>query len=120
MEDWYNISSLDIAEYGGKGLLNLYKGSLLLVLENFFPEMNWKPWKFEEFSKESWHDLKIQRKFFDELSTKLHINTMEDWYSIKEKQVIDLGGKDLLDIYHGSLYESLVAVYPGSCPHMST
>lgn len=42
MEDWYNITQLDIIKNGGVGVLDYYyNGSPSAALQNVFPEHQW-------------------------------------------------------------------------------
>ncbi len=40
-KDWYLVSSSQVAQHGGGGLLNHYKGSLLRALETVYPMHSW-------------------------------------------------------------------------------
>jgi hypothetical protein len=61
MEDWYNVTSRDIVQHGGKGLLYHYNGSFKRAITSVYTDYPWKvaqvliclskyafqqPWKF--------------------------------------------------------------------------
>ena len=37
----------DVANNGGKILLEMYEGSVYMLLKENFPEIEWLPWKFD-------------------------------------------------------------------------
>jgi hypothetical protein len=55
-----------------------------------------------------------QRKFLDTTANKLGFKNLEDWYQISNFQIIENGGRRLLDI-HGSSSSLVKAVY---CHHL--
>jgi len=59
-----------------------------------------------------WNDVKIQRKFFDELNKQLNLKNLEDWYHVSINDVIAQGGRKLLKQYNNSLMRALPATYP--------
>src|SRR5690348_7938558 len=61
--DWYKINCETLKENGGKGLLNLYGGSVIRVLQNVYSEVDWKVWLFENPTKGFWLVKENQRKY---------------------------------------------------------
>ena len=51
LDDWYKVSFDKFVEMGGYPLLLLFNKSLPNILMNFYPNHNWKPWKFEKVPK---------------------------------------------------------------------
>lgn len=58
--------------------------------------------------------MKSHRNFFDDLFKKLNLQTWEDWYRVKYKDIADIGGKLILGYFGDSHIEALQAIYPGS------
>ena len=89
---------------------------ICVALRAIYPDYKqiWKDWKPARSKPNGyWSDLENQRKFFDNLETKLNIKQPEDWYKIQGTEVYKLGGASLLKTYYGSsLPTALVAVYP--------
>ena len=110
MEMWYSIRADDVARAGGVRLIHIYNGSLAAALMDVFPEYNWNLFKFQ-VPKGYWDDVNVQRKFLEEISSKLKINSLEDWYSVTNKDISRLGGSALLK-RSTNLLELLKKVYP--------
>jgi len=110
MEDWYNASPDDVRNNGGGGLLtHYYSGSLSSALQTIYPKHDWQPWKFKG-SLEMWVN---QKPFFDWLGVHSGFNSMDDWYSVSVEDILDNGGRGLLNGYYsGSPFLALSSVYP--------
>ncbi len=51
-----------------------------------------------------WKDFTNHKKYFDWLSHKLGLSTLDDWYGVQLKQIKEFGGRSLLnDYYQGNL-----------------
>jgi hypothetical protein len=74
-------------------------------LKEIYPEHQWKNVTQRKEYKPSkyWQDKQNQRTFFDQLASKLHIQTQEDWYSVRLDTVIANGGYFVHTYYGGSL-----------------
>lgn len=56
-EDWYNIRSKDIGDFGGGYLLQTYySGSPYQALKSIYPNYSWIPWKFVQV-KSNWIEI---------------------------------------------------------------
>ena len=62
--------------------------------------------------KHHWESRYNQRKFFDSIKEPLKLKDFEDWYKVKNTDVVKLGGKAILEHYGNSLCKALTAVYP--------
>jgi hypothetical protein len=75
--------------------------SLLKALQVVYPEYqqiwNTKP------SVGRWKDIKVQRQFFDQLASKLHIRQPQDWFRVTCKTVLNEGGHFVRNFYKGSV-----------------
>ena len=112
-EDWYKISQKDIYNNFGGGLLpNYYNGSPLQLLKSVYPKENWLPWKFRTTSMGFWKDKKNHKIYMDWLDRQLGYKTLDDWYKISVKDIINNDGGGLLDRYNGSPLQLLKSVYP--------
>lgn len=117
-EDWYNkISSTKIKEYGGNRLLDIFGYSPYLLLASVFPEVSWKPWlfntspKFTLPSSETTPLPTIVSDYMKDLSTKLKIKVLDDWYRVSRAQIDMIGGRNIIDKY-GGLNNVLMKMYP--------
>src|SRR5690349_16646044 len=68
--------------------------------------------RFSKVPHNYWKDKTNQLKALRELEGKLKISQPEDWYRIKNSNVIEQGGKALLYQYNGSLSRMLSTLYP--------
>ena len=78
-EDWYKISSKDLIDNGGGGLLQQFDGSPFKILSFAYPEINWKQWKFNQVSNGYWKDKKNIRLFMEDLGHSLKFESFQDW-----------------------------------------
>src|SRR5438067_1493041 len=53
------------------------------------------------------------RIFFENLSLRLKLSNIEDWYKVTEKDVEKHGGADILANHSNSLTKALISAYPG-------
>ena len=68
---------------------------------------------FIKTPKNYWLNIENQRKYFDWLSNKLNIKSMEDWYNIRIEEVDSIYGATLINThYNGLLYSALKLIYP--------
>ena len=72
----------DIADLGGKALLNQPGNSIPTILSVVYPEHEWLPWKFDSCPRHFWTVPANQRKFMDWAAKELNIKDMSDWYNI--------------------------------------
>lgn len=113
------ISTDDIKELGGSGLLHYYP-SILSLLENLIPSASSSSssfeWKFNSRNKiprNYWDDPKNVHFFMEnECKIKFKIQNHEDWYRLSGAQMRMLpGGGNLINRF-GSLYEILKVSHP--------
>ena len=110
-EDWYRISTDDLTKRSGKGLLDMYGGSLCKILKSVYPDREWKHWKFEGTPLEVFKDEKVQREFMEELAKNCHITNPEDWYQVKAARFREIkGGSTLLKVFNGSPTEAITLI----------
>ena len=119
--DWTQLTTNQVILNGGKGLLRHYNGSLKKALIALFPREEKNPTLdtnnlLGRVKKEPkyWKNPTNQRKFLEHVSQELGFKDFneENWYSVKTKDILQLGGKGLLNRYDGSLIKALQHVYP--------
>jgi hypothetical protein len=75
-------------------------------LKRLYPEGKW-----EEPSKAPsghWNDIQNQRKFFDDLASKLNVKQPDDWYDVQTRTVVKEGGSFINRLYKGSLIQGMI------------
>jgi hypothetical protein len=80
--DWYDVN---LHEIGGGGLLNKFKDNMPLLLDNFFPDYEWLPWKFRPCPKKYWSDVNNQKRFMDWAGKQLNVKEVSDWNKVSKK-----------------------------------
>eukprot|EP00026_Physarum_polycephalum_P002945 Phypoly_transcript_02954.p1 GENE.Phypoly_transcript_02954~~Phypoly_transcript_02954.p1 ORF type:complete len:796 (+),score=103.49 Phypoly_transcript_02954:213-2600(+) len=109
MEDWYQITSKDIRENGGKDLLQKFKAPSEIVMETFCEHL-WHPWKFPVVPKKFWNSKESKLKFLEYLGQKLGFTEKEHWYGIRQRDFVENGGTRLLTLYNFSPSSIVMAV----------
>ena len=104
-EDWYSISSKNIHEHGGRGLLKHY-GSMVEAIIQIFPDYKLLKWKFIRKERNYWGSYQNQKDFILWMVQELNIKKLSDYYSISGQHFIEYGGITLLHYYGDS---------PGKC-----
>jgi hypothetical protein len=92
----------------------MLRDSLILSLQNIYPDVHWQPWKFFRVPNHYWESISNQRcryrmhhmlysffrEFFECLSNELKINNIDDWYGVHIDSIRQLGGGGLIDKYY--------------------
>lgn len=131
-EDWYSITKTQFQEYGGRGLLDRYNGSLRLACSYVYHSYYATPYTALVLLSVCWYpdymwmsrpleDKAFQKKILNNIAAKLHISgelhlvkvqhwtnaTMiagnTGWYKVPKKEVLKQGGAGLLKLYDNSL-----------------
>jgi len=111
-EGWYKVSSQTLSDHGGSALYKEFHGSMLSLLQATYPEVAWDPLKFNKAPQNYWSDEKTQRAFMEEISPKLGVKELSDWYKVSNQLLVDHGASGLLTRYGGSLSALLAKLYP--------
>ena len=113
MEDWYNISQTDIIDnYGSSLLSKYYGGSPNKLIQNVYPNYDYKPWLFNKTECNYWDKIENRKNFACWLGEKLKYDTMEDWYKITGDIISDNGAPQLLHIYNDSPKYFVKDIFP--------
>jgi len=112
LEDWYQISSQQISQNYGSGLIKYYQGSPSLFLKSVFNEYNWLEWKFKQTSQYFWKNIENHKQYANWLGKKLGYEKLEDWYQISSQQISQNYGGGLSKYYNGSSFNFLKLMFP--------
>lgn len=113
MEDWYQISKAQIYSEGGGILLHRYHNSPSKMITSVLTQHNWKSRRFRNRSLNTWDDVQLQKDFVHRLSKELKITCLSDWYNVSQTQIRERGGSGLLEKYHNSVSQMIIAIIPG-------
>jgi hypothetical protein len=112
IDDWYNISTEEIKQKGGRGLLARYKGSIIYALSNLLPEYKFSIWKFKYKPKKLWSNLENRRNYIKWLANELGFNCFEDWYKFTQSDFANNHGNGILDLFKGSHINAILENFP--------
>ena len=115
-ENWYQLTEESFNENRGAGLLtNYYHGSILSALEEYRPDIDWKPWRFRKVPNGYWSLTGNRQRYFDWLADRLTYRSLSDWDNLTRRIVCDSGGAGLLSHFYGGsllrLRDDVAAVY---------
>ena len=112
-EDWYKVQTKDFIKHGGKIILGPFKGDLMKLLKEAYPNEEWDPSFKRITSRNFWKPLSIQQRFFDDFFKLFNFQSMEDWYNVTSNEIRSLnGGRTILFYYSESLFAALKNCYP--------
>ena len=95
----------------GRGMLQYSGDSTLAVVQDCFPEYDWKPWHFPTVPKGFWDVAANRRSYWDWLGKELGFRSPEAWYRIRVSDVASHHGGTLLKRY-ASFYDLLRELPP--------
>jgi hypothetical protein len=109
LDDWYTITRNNIIAHGGGGLLDRF-GSVLKILKDVYPAHNWQEVTKPRLPNRYWNSISNRVAFVKQLEQKLSIQkvmkrilhkyditSLEDWYTVPVRFVLDQGGRGWLD-----------------------
>ena len=108
--DWNLLTARQIKSFGGSSLLHHYPLYSIKALGCPEGKLLFNPPKIENKPSRYWKNENNVQKFLFYLKEKLNLETVEDWNSISQQQIIENGGCSILNIY--SLYEIKCMGFP--------
>jgi len=111
MDDWYAITLEDFDNNYGGGLSTKYSHSPERLLKAIYPNHKWYPWKFGQGPR-LWHKKCYQKLFITWLGEELGYTTMEDWYELTHKNLVNNYGNGLLAQYCNSPSKVVIELFP--------
>lgn len=115
-EDWYKLSTKQIREYGGNGLLNSkYEGRTIDFFISVFPNWKWHPWLFTSPLRNFWPNISTQKEYITWLRARKGWTDTKDCYKLTTAILCENNGSGLL-IYYNSSIINIVSTLVGSPP----
>ncbi|MEZ6125021.1 MAG: hypothetical protein R3C49_17895 [Planctomycetaceae bacterium] len=113
-EDWYELRKQHFQNHFGGGLFrNVYRSSVLKAMQEFQPDVDWKPWLFGGAPKGYWKIRDNRCRYLQWLAERLNLRTTEDWYHVTGSDLIANSGGGLLNNeFRGSLQAVLADFRP--------
>ena len=106
--DWKLIPTTKILDKNSRVLLNYYS-TTFDALKDSFPELN--VMELKSVPNNFWNKMENQREYFDNLSKKLKLKSLQDWNSVNTSTVLDNNGHWVFSKY-ANLFEALSSIYP--------
>jgi hypothetical protein len=69
-----------------------YHGSLAHHLHALYPNHYWEEWRFKSIPRGFWNNPDNRTRFLDQAAKELKVKDLEDWYSVKTKDIEKLHG----------------------------
>jgi len=76
---------------------------------SIYPQYKWSIYRFKTLSLGFWKEKKYQKLFLQQVGRNLGYNSFEDWYNIKIEEILQYGGRGLLDYCNGSPIKALLS-----------
>ena len=113
LEDWYRVIYSQFYQNGGKRILHYTKGSMSRLLQEAYPNYPWDERLFTKAPHRYWESRENVVKFITELAKDLNLSSYDEWYKIKGKDFVNKkGGKSLLNIHDGKVFDILRIYFP--------
>jgi len=109
---WGRVPATALAESGGKGLLGVLGDSMAAALAAAFPRLQMPAAALRR--RRVWASREQRQAFLRELAAAkgLDASLPESWRSVSYADVVDAGGKGLLNRYDGSVFRLLCDSFP--------
>jgi len=113
-EDWYRVSRKEFKENRLWGMLShQYSSSVFNLVNDIYPEIDWKPWLFEKAPNALWNDEANWNEYLDWFEERMEITDPVEWYMVKADDFAKLNGNALLfDKFSGSPRQVAEYRYP--------
>ena len=99
---YYNFNYSEI-----KDVLYYYSNNISRFLSTIYPYFPW-----ESNNKEYIKQIEKQKKIMDSIYQKLNLKSLEDWKKVKRAQIIQYGGRKILEHYSFNMKQLLIELYP--------
>jgi very-short-patch-repair endonuclease len=114
-EDCYDIEKKDIHSFeNGVSIFSKYfNDNRFTLCKYMFPEYDFKGWKFNTTIQNTWNDKKNIRDFMDELGTIIGYTSLDDFYKLRQRDILDNDGSGMLvKKYDTCVFKCLLDIYP--------
>ena len=102
------LKKVDIIQYGGQKLLDLYSNNLTELFKALYPDK-----EFSRYPQNYFKLLSNQQNFMEDLFYKLNFNSLNDWIETPKQKIVDHGGYPLLYyIFNNEKNQLLLSIYP--------
>jgi hypothetical protein len=111
-EDWYKISLSDFVNYKGDSIYrHVYNQDRMRIVNEIYPEVDWKPWLFKRMPINTWSDPLVVREYLDWIFEQEGFSDYTDWYSIKRKDLNKYPGSTIFNNKFGGSHRVAIKEY---------
>jgi hypothetical protein len=107
-ERWYGVTTQVIADRYGGSLLNYHGHSMLSIMREYLPDVDWKPWLFQRVPGNYWMDMANRHRYLVWLGEQMGYEVPSDWYNLTAKDVICSGGAWLYRRFYGNRLDKVL------------
>jgi len=93
--DWAHVKNNSVVSAGGSGILWVYNGGVLEMLETIYEEFSWKMLERKQIPRKSWNSQKFLRKIAHVLCEEFLLKNHTDWYRLSNNQVLQITGRKI-------------------------
>lgn len=112
-EDWYSFSGKNVYKLPGAAtFMKKFDNSLNKALKTIYPNYPWEDFKFKRKRKNFWSDPSSKRRFLDFLYQKYNFSSLDDFYQISQKILLQNGGKTVCNYSQQGVFNILKEAYP--------
>ena len=110
-KDWEKITKSKFISKGGEKILNFYQNDVQKMFSSIYPNEDWN-FDVSNWAMDSFQSIDFQRNFMEKLFLKLNLKSIEDWNSVSKEDLIENGGKRLLNHYKNDMKKLLSSLFP--------
>ena len=111
IDDWYKISNSHFEKIPkGESFLIFHDYSPIKAVKDFFPEIEWKEWFFENTPLNFWKDSSNLKRYYVWLGDQLGYKKPEDWYNITQDDLYNNRGCSAAQL--GGQAETIKTLFP--------
>eukprot|EP01127_Copromyxa_protea_P021830 TRINITY_DN7612_c0_g1_i2.p1 TRINITY_DN7612_c0_g1~~TRINITY_DN7612_c0_g1_i2.p1 ORF type:complete len:297 (-),score=64.49 TRINITY_DN7612_c0_g1_i2:150-1040(-) len=113
VSSWYKITTKNVTDFGGEGLLRANHNSLYAALNSTYPDLYLHPWKFEDLPAGPWTQDMTLPNLVNRLEELWSISDKAGWQKISRENIFALPESDVDVIYsNGGLVNILEKYFP--------
>ena len=111
-EDWYQLTRSVLNDnHGGRLLQGFYKGSIINLLRDNFPEYEWLEWRLRCTPHSFWKKRENRIKYLAWLGKKMGFSRYPAWRKLTRQDFVKNGGEWLLMRYYKNSVTAAVDEY---------
>lgn len=99
---WYGVTGEVVRQNHGITPLTMHGGSVYSMVQEYLPQIDWKPWLFNCAPNGYWQLAENRLTYLCWLGKELGYCRPSDWYAVERRHFQETGGAALFDHYYGN------------------